>query len=201
MTNEIQLVEQSNLSSSDVYIISHGSNKGKDSSLIRGVADAIAQSGWSAITYNFRYFDTHEPPSQDLSAELNDLREVYGRVRAQYAGKRIHLIGKSIGGVVTSWFAKEQLEAISTVSILGLLPHDVDFGDYQNPVLVVQGEVDPLGDEDDVYEAMERFKCPYELNVIARADHSYRGTGYDTDENYESDAIALLITWLHKHAN
>ena len=194
-------IEKINDVSDRIFIISHGSNKGNDSSLIVGIADGLYEAGASVVTFNFSYLNKRIENSRGLVDELNDLWNIYEFVHKKYPEKKINLVGKSLGGVVSSWLPNEKGVKPESISLMGCVVGEggVDFGNYSGPIVIVQGENDRYGNKESVELFMKNYQGKVVVKEIANADHSYRNTDKESGpENYEKEAINGLIDELKK---
>lgn len=201
--NELKLkntyTEQIYDESDSLFIVAHGGSKGLDSPLIAGVADALYNAGVSVVRFNFSYLSEGVKNSEGCVREVEDLWSVYQLVKQKYPDKKIHIIGKSLGGMVASWLPDRKGAKLESISLFGFVVGDVDFGSYTGPVFIIQGEKDRFGGEEVVREAMKRFQGEYELVIIPNADHSYRKIDSASEETYERQAVDALLTILRKH--
>ncbi|MDE2099921.1 MAG: hypothetical protein KGL39_21890 [Patescibacteria group bacterium] len=192
-------IEKINDASDQIFIISHGGNKGNDSSLIIGIADGLNKAGASVVTYNFSYFNKGIGNSRGLVDELNDLWNIYEFVSKEYPSKRINLVGKSLGGVASSWLPDKKGVNPESISLMGCVMGEggVGFGNYSGPVVIVQGENDRYGNKESVERFMKDYPGKVVVKEISNADHSYRNTDKENGpENYEKEAIDSLIAGL-----
>ncbi|NTV31377.1 esterase family protein [candidate division WWE3 bacterium] len=191
-------IESTNSDTNDLIIISPARRKGIDSGLITQLFNQSTSLNYSIVMFDYTYFVNHAEPSDDYVKEYEDLKKVVKHVRQTYPDKRVHLIGHSLGGVVSSWMAKEWPEVIASVGVFGYIPDKIDFGSYQGRVHIVQGDFDDYGDEVLIANSMEAFGIRYTLDMVLDADHLFRGTGYDTDVTYEADAARIMLTRLNE---
>jgi predicted alpha/beta-hydrolase family hydrolase len=176
-----------------VVVLSHGGNNGFDSSLITLLKDEFTKKGYISIPYNFAYLSKHEGPSQGLKNELHDLTQIVKGVATLFPGLPLHLIGKSLGGIVSSWYARDYTSRVASVGILGYIPdkENIDFGNYNGTVNIVQGSNDKYGTIDGVRRDLERFHVPFYIEEILDSDHSYRSV--TLGENHEREAVEALL--------
>ncbi|MCL5016130.1 MAG: hypothetical protein M1312_00735 [Patescibacteria group bacterium] len=197
--NTLSYTEKISPNSDNIFIISHGSNKGNDSSLIRGVADKLYKEGASVVTFNFSYLDKGAENSRGLVNELNDLWQVYNFVSEEHPDKKINLVGKSLGGIVASWLPSQKKVNPESISLMGCVIGDggVDFGGYAGPVVIVQGEKDRYGNKKTVADFMKNYLGRFIIKEVPNSDHSYRNAIATNDtENYEVEAIDYLMEGL-----
>jgi alpha-beta hydrolase superfamily lysophospholipase len=102
-----------------VVILSHGMNNGFDSSLVTLLKEAFITLGYVSIAYNFTYLSEDKEPSQGLTNELGDITQIVEGARSLFPNLPLHLIGKSLGGIVSSWYAREHISTVASVGILG----------------------------------------------------------------------------------
>lgn len=199
---EIELIEKNSYTerlhpnSRHVVIVAHGGSEGKDSSLITKVAEMFYDLGVSVVTFNFSYLNKGIEKSEGLVQELEDLWGIYNNVFKKYPDKEVHLVGKSLGGIVASWLPDRKNATIISISLLGyvICSECVDFGSYHGPVFVIQGEHDRFGNRQAVLSDMQNFQGYLEVVEIPEADHSYRAVNQD-GVNFETEVVDKL-RWL-----
>lgn len=179
--------------SSDLFIISPARRKGIQSGLMTTLYEQLVSFNKSVVMYDYLYFIEKREASENYQIEFVELKAVFNKLRFEHPTNKIHLVGHSLGGAISSWMAKDKPLEVASVGIFGFLPEMADFGTFTGPVHIVQGDFDDYGDEDAVRTAMESFSTQFTIDTIADADHLFRGTGYDTDVNYERDAVNEYI--------
>jgi len=179
-------------------VILHGGSGGIDSSFIKKLFETSVATGNSAVMFNFLYLERGDEHSSgpELKEELATLREILKFCDAEKF-KRIRLIGKSLGGIVASYFLRsipqEEVDKYSVI-ILGYVLGDVDLRSFPGEIIVIQGEKDKFGNIETVKKDLSgtaNNKIKY--YEIQGADHSYRNP--ETKEHvYEDTVIGILKT-------
>ncbi len=177
-------------------VILHGGSHGLDSSLIQKVFETSEKKGNSVIAFNFPYFERGEEQSsgEQLLEELDTLKEILSIAQSDNY-LTIRLIGKSLGGIVASYWlnslSKERREKYEVV-ILGYVTGSVLLKEFEGKITIIQGEKDKFGDISIVKKDLESANSnQIEYHEIEGADHSYRVP--ETKEPiYEDKVIEVL---------
>jgi len=109
--------------------------------------------------------------------------------------KHVRLIGKSLGGIVASYFLKNIKEENNySVIILGYVKTEggVDINNFRGDITIIQGSKDKFGNietiKEDLNNAISKNIRYFE---IENADHSYRDP--ETKEaKYEDEVLKIL---------
>ncbi len=182
----MEFPERINKSSTDIFIISPGAGDGWDTPFINDLLNTLYQAGNSVITYNYTFFRDKLPgleatqPSPGFEKELEDLWTIYQEVRVKCPDQKIHLIGKSIGGIVSSWLPWKKGAEVASISILGFdinfLGQSVNPGNFPGPLFIVQGSNDSFGGEAEIRAHLTNLnytgKC--DISIIPDTGHSYK---------------------------
>jgi predicted alpha/beta-hydrolase family hydrolase len=129
---------------------------------------------------------------------------------APFAGNKVSIGGKSMGGRIASQLAAAgdaTAAAISGLILLGYPLHPpgkpeqlrvAHLPDIRVPVLIVQGERDPFGSPDELRPHFAKVAGPVVVKVIERGDHSLappKGGARSADQVHGEiqDAIAAWI--------
>lgn len=185
-----------NPKSETLDVILQGGSYGIDSPFMQKVFTACKEMEHSVIGFNFQYFDRGEEHSSgpELKEELETTQQIL-EITEYKNYKRVRLIGKSLGGLVASYYLsslpKEKHKQFEII-ILGYLTGEVRLSNFSGMITVIQGEKDKHGDiesvQKDLRDAVSRDISYYE---IPNADHSYRDP--ETKEPiYEDNAIEIL---------
>ena len=148
-----------------LFIFAHGAGAGSDSEFMQQMAQLIAAQGVCVVRFDFPYMeqraiDGKRRPPQRMPALLDDYRALIGQL-----GRPCVIGGKSMGGRVASLLmqaAGEQDEVVSLIRGCACLgypfhppgkPESLRTGhlqQLQQPLLIVQGTRDALGNKDEV---------------------------------------------------
>ncbi len=170
-------------------IVLHGSSNTKDSPLSEGMCRKAAQIGLTALRFDFRYvrkgglagFNLYKEGIEDLIGAYNFIQS-FGR---EMKPKRIYLAGKSLGGLVALTLAQkeEYRDKIRGVIVFGLALHQPCQTKTLLPppglaapdceVFIIQGELDPFGNLDEISEYCLEAAIPVDIFSIEEAGHSY----------------------------
>lgn len=177
-------------------VILHGGSSGIDSAFIQKIFNFSKDKGHSVIAFNFPYFERGEECSSGpkLKEEIATLRTF---LQFSQAGKYSHiwLIGKSLGGIVLSYFLREISEEQHkkfTAIILGYVKGDIDLKKFTGKIFIIQGQKDKFGDikaiKEDIRGALSKDINYYE---VKNADHSFRDP--ETKEPFYEDEVIRIL--------
>lgn len=179
-------------------VILHGGSKGIESSFIQKIFGVCKKVGHSVIAFNFSYLERGEENSSgpELKEELETLREILKLTQYEHH-EHIRLIGKSLGGIVASYFLNDLPKAEQKrfeIIILGYIAGDTRLKNFPGKLTIIQGEKDKFGGIEIVKDNLKNTKSKeVYYHQIAGADHSFRAP--ETKEPiYEEQVIALLET-------
>ncbi len=178
-------------------VILHGGSEGMESTFIQKLIKKSKESKHSTIAFNFPFLDRKDSNSSgpELKEELNVLNSVLSFINSDYY-KNIHLITKSLGGIVASYFLRD-LEITQhyrySITILGYVIGSVDLNTFTGKINIIQGQMDRFGNIEDVKKNLESaISKNINFIEIPKADHSYRDP--DTKEyKYADIAINKVI--------
>ncbi len=192
----VSFIHFHNSTSQTLDVILHGGSVGIDSPFMQKVFQVSKDKGNSVIMFNFPYFERGEDHSSGpkLKEELSTLKRML-RIAGASEFTRIRLIGKSLGGIVASFYLdsldfeeKKRYEVI----ILGYVTGDVKLEGFGGKITIIQGEKDKFGDIDvvkkDLQDAVSRNIAYYQ---IQNADHSFRDS-VTKEPIYEEEVIRIL---------
>lgn len=186
-----------NSKSERLDVILHGGSQGMDSDLINKVVATSRKVGNSVVAFNFPYIERDEENSSgpELIEELDALRSVLDYCKSENF-KSVRLIGKSLGGVVASYFLKkistEQTNKYSII-ILGYDLGYIDLTTFSGKIKIIQGNKDRFGDIEAVKNDMKGAVSTDIIYLsIEGADHSYCDP--ETKEpRFEDEAVRLAF--------
>ena len=193
-------------------ILAHGAGAGQTSRFMVNFAEALAARGVDVLTFNFLYIEQKRkvPDRPDVLEACYRAVVEAARNYAPFAGNKVFIGGKSMGGRIASQLAAAgdtTAAAISGLVLLGYPLHPpgrpeqlrvAHLPDIRVPVLVVQGERDPFGSPDELRPHFAKVAAPVVVNVIERGDHSLappkRGArSVDQVHSEIQDAVAAWI--------
>jgi predicted alpha/beta-hydrolase family hydrolase len=176
------------------YIVLHGIREGINSDLMIQLVEKHLQSK-PYISFNFPYITSkQEKPSEGLQEEVAALTQVVDFMLAE-GYTELHLIGKSLGGVVTSRFLdtyEPSIGAAIIVTVLGYVVGDVDtkaIGPYLETV--IQGSEDRFGSAEIVRQELARAGFgDVSIHEVKGGDHSYRSP--DGTDKLKHEAVSYI---------
>lgn len=196
MTKITSFIFSYNSKSTTLDVILHGGSSGIDSGFIQKLLNTSRELGNSVVAFNFPYIERGEENSsgEELKEELDTLQKIldfcdYKRYR------KIRLLGKSLGGIVASFFldklpAKESKRF--SVIVLGYITGSLRLKNFRGKISIIQGQKDKFGGIDVVKSDMkDAMSGELHFFEIEGADHSYRVPG-TKNPIYEEKAIELL---------
>jgi len=190
--------EYINTSSQHIFILTPPGNDGIESAFMQTLFEALQKTGSSVVMFNFSCRVLGREVSDELKTEVAELWEVYKEMSRKYPTKKIHLVGKSLGGIVSSLLISTYSAVAESISILGYVPGRVVLGDYSKKVFVVQGEDDVLGSIQKVLGSLKDLNANHYLKSIKCAGHSFKCTA-DKTKNHNNEAIDELLLMMHTH--
>jgi len=200
-------------------IVLHGANgPGVDSPPFHTIAEGLAAEGFAALYVD--YFCRTPPPSKEgfkpFSAEINRAWPVFLEVAGDAItylgtvpgvdGKRVGLLGYSLGGYVSLALGAQDDRPRAIVEYYGGLPTPFSRRAGQlPPVLVLHGDADSTVPVAEAY-ALERYASAaggqktVEMQIYKGAEHSFnfQGRHYDPEAAKDAEArtLAFLRRWL-----
>ena len=173
----LEFIQNNNSDTLDVLL--HGSKGGMNHSLMQKIFDECVRQGHSVANFNFPYFERGDQNSSEdeLIEELEALKFVLNKCNANDY-KHIRLIGKSLGGIVASYYLKtlsKEEQSKYSVVIFGYIKGYTNLKSFNGDVYIIQGEKDKFGDiktvKNDLEDAISKNINYFE---IKNADHSYK---------------------------
>lgn len=177
-----------------VYLVLHGGGaEGIETPFISSVIEGLVGTRNSVFGFNFPYCDRGEESSsgEELTEETAALQQAVQFLRGE-GYKKIIIVAKSLGGIVTSYWLEQHPEEDVEVVVLGYVIGGVKTQPLQNKVrLVIQGANDRFGNAEAVQTELQQHEVIADVAELPNADHSYRNE--QKEPVYQSDAIKLLI--------
>lgn len=219
ISGALHLPEEKNPS---CVIASHGLLSSKDSEKYIALGERISREGMAMLRFDFRGIGESEGGEEDntISKKIADLNAATDLMRSYSdLGKRIGLIGSSLGGflslmkasldkeikAVVVWATPLHLDDLGSKKEEGHpLPPEAFFEDLPKhrllPLLprvsnglVIHGENDELVPLDQALGIFYNISVPKEIHVIGGADHRL------TDPAHRQRAIELTVGWFKKY--
>lgn len=177
-------------------VILPGGSGGIDSPFMKKLFECSKSKGNSVIMFNFPFLERGENHSSgpELKEELETLKRMLSIANFDKFS-RVRLIGKSLGGIVASYYLSSlsgKEKRLYEVIILGYVTGEVKLKKFTGKITIIQGEKDRFGNIEVVKKDMEKAKSKNIIyHEITNADHSYRNP--ETKEPiYEDKAIEVL---------
>lgn len=183
--------------SSSLDVVLHGRTPGIDSPFIEKVFNYSKHKGNSVLAFNFPYLERGDESSSgpELKEELETLKEMLTMIEKGTSYSKIRLIGKSLGGIIASYWIKsltKEDQKRYEVIILGYVTGDVQLKQFEGKITIIQGEKDKYGNievtKKDLSDAISEDIQYFE---VKNADHSYRNPN-TKEPIYEDDVIKIL---------
>ena len=164
-------------------VITHGAGSNSDTTLLKAVADAFANSGVVTLRCDlpFRQQRPKGPPFPAQAArDREGLRRAVEALR-EIAGGRVFLGGQSYGGRQATMLAAEEPEVADALLLLSYplhppnkpqAPRTGHFGSIQIPALFVHGERDTFGTIEEMRAALALIPARTDLAIVDGAGHS-----------------------------
>ena len=166
-------------------LLAHGAGAGMDSPFMAAMADGLAEQGWQVLRFEFPYMQRQRSsgkkrPPDKAEVLLNSFRD---QVKELAQDKPLVIGGKSMGGRIATLLADALFDEqrIQACICLGYPFHPLGkperlrtdhLAELRTPTLVVQGERDAMGRQDEVitYNLSEQL----ELAWMPDGDHSFK---------------------------
>ena len=189
-------------------ILAHGAGAPMDSDFMNNIAERLAMRGVNVLRFEFPYMAQRRsgggkrPPNPQ--AQLLDCwRQVYAQVRPLVAG-RLAIGGKSMGGRMASLLADEM--GADALVCLGYpfyavgkpeKPRTEHLANLQTPTLIVQGELDALGNR----QSVDSYTLSSQIEVLwlASGNHDLKPlkkSGFTHEQHLATaaDRVASMLS-------
>ncbi|MGI5897926.1 MAG: hypothetical protein ACOX6Q_02070 [Candidatus Dojkabacteria bacterium] len=177
----------------DILVISPGISGGQDNILIQTLREIALKENIAIVTWDFTFFILGK--EIDKNNDIQELETVINHVKEQYPTTRIHLAGKSYGGLISSLVDPTLSESLC---VFGLLKdfEGIQFKKPKNkPLFVIHGTEDRFFTIDII---KNYFKNEENLLVVKGGTHGLS----DKDGNFiGEDAIMWYIKKLNLFIN
>jgi predicted alpha/beta-hydrolase family hydrolase len=154
-------------------VILHGASSGINSPFMLKIFKTSMNRGHSVIMFNFPYLERGEDHSSGpkLKEELKTLKMALNIAKFKKFN-HIRLIGKSLGGIVASYYLRSlnpEEKKKYEVIILGYVTGGVKLKDFNGKITIIQGEKDKFGNlkavKKDLKEAISKNITYYEIKM------------------------------------
>ena len=167
-------------------LLAHGAGLPHDAAFMVGTGERLAARGLPTLRFDYPYMTRAAREGRRLPPnrmpELEDThRRALAVVRERFPGRPVLLVGKSMGGRVSSHLAADG-EAVLGCAFLGYPLHPPKkpeklrvehFPRLEVPCLFLQGTRDALAPLETLRAEVERIPGRVELHVIDGADHGF----------------------------
>lgn len=164
-------------------ILAHGAGAAMDSAFMQAMVECLVQRDIRVLRFEFPYMaarrvDGVRRPPNTQKLLLDCWRQAYQLAKSHYPGF-LAIGGKSMGGRMASMLADE-LPADALVCLgypfhaIGKTdkPRVVHLSDLRTPTLIVQGERDPMGNQQTVMGY--QLSAAVQLHWLEAADHDFK---------------------------
>lgn len=195
-------------------VLAHGAGAPQTHPFMVRVATGLAARGIDVATFNFLYAELKRKLPDRMPALEVCYRAVIAAAMAHpaWAGNRLFIGGKSMGGRVASHLAAAPGDLAGRLHGLVLLGYPLHppgkpdtlraahLPSIQVPVLVVQGERDPFGSPLELAPHFGTIPGPVTVHAVPQGDHSLappKRTGPSIDEVYDG-VLDVIAGWLRR---
>ena len=179
-------------------IVLHGASVGIETPFMKKVFTALSDRNESTIMFNFPYYERKGVMSSGsrLEEELEMLAAFMDYAESEKY-KHIRLVGKSLGGIVASYFLREvpkEDHKKYSVVVLGYIIGGTKLTGFDGKVTIIQGEKDKYGSVENIKKYLATAKSK-DINYyeIKGADHSYRNDRKEPE--FEDEVIKVLFSF------
>lgn len=181
--------------------IAHGAGAGMDHPFLVGFSDALNESGFATLRFNFPYMDQGKRFPDRPPKAIAAWRRVMEEAQERSDGKTVWSCGKSFGGRMASMAAAEGMSTAGLV-FLGYPLHppgkpekirDAHLDAIGAPMLFLQGSNDTFAQKDLLDAVVAKLGTRATLQSVPDADHSFaiKGTKRSSQEIGASLAPAV----------
>jgi predicted alpha/beta-hydrolase family hydrolase len=185
--------------STKANIILHGGSVDMNSAFMMKVFNQSVATQTTTLTFNFPYIDRGDQTSSgdELIEEITTLTKMIQLVK-DLGISEVTLIGKSLGGIVASYYlnsTQRDSEINFDLGILGYVVGQVKMPVAVGKLVIVQGELDKFGDAEAVKSDLSKHNVTNAIVIgVPNATHSYTDVG--KNPLYEDEAVAKLFAEL-----
>lgn len=165
-------------------VLGHGAGAPQTSDFMVAFAQALADRGFSTVTFNFPYMEQGRRLPDRAPILEAAFRAVIAAVRdrADAARDRLVIGGKSLGGRMASHVAAAGLEGLAGLVFLGYPLHPpgqpqrlraAHLARIREPMLFVQGSRDAFGTPEELAPLLAPLGPAVRVCVVEGGDHSF----------------------------
>ena len=197
-------------------VLAHGSGSGMRESMLDFLSDGLTHQGWRVVRFEFPYMARQSSTGRrTFPDKLSVLLDAYRSV-VEVLNKDIQqpllIGGKSMGGRIASLLANSLYndDLIQGVVCLGYPFHPLKkpdqlrtehLGSFSAPMLIVQGERDPMGGREEVDNYV--LSDQIQIRWISDGDHSFsprKRSGFTVKQNLDQ-AIRCVDVFMNDVCN
>lgn len=177
-------------------ILAHGAGAPMNSPFMLFMANQISRAGFNVVLFEFEYMKKARREARRLPPDRPEvLAAAWKKVLSAFGNNPLIIGGKSMGGRIASMLLAQNPGIARGLVCLGYPFHPpgkseslrvAHLENISNPVLICQGERDPLGSKEEI-EAMT-FPQNFEFFWLPDGDHSFKPrvkSGLTEKENLE----------------
>jgi uncharacterized protein len=204
---DISVIENNVPDAAALVVFAHGAGADKSSGFMQTMAELLNANRINVLRFNFTYMDKRliegkRYPPERMPKLLVCLNSVLSHIDTSLP---IFLAGKSMGGRVVATIAENELNKVSGVICLGYPFHPQKQPDKLRleplqktllPILIVQGDRDALGNEDEINDYNISSLC--QVSFLADGDHDLKPrvkSGYSHQQHLHT-AIDLMTNFI-----
>jgi hypothetical protein len=185
-----------NNNSTQWYVVLPGANGGMGTGFMKNIFQKLDLLGRSYLAFNYPFQERGEHSSSglELEEEVAELKKYLALIKKENGKVDFVFIVKSMGGVVLEKFLIKYPgfnPRIKKIFVMGCLVDDIRFENYHDIFVVVQGEFDKHGTENEIINKYMGRGENFHFHMIKGADHSYNSS-VAKDGKYEDEAIQFL---------
>lgn len=215
LANDIYLYSK-NTTPKKIVVFSHSLSDNHESDLIKSISTSLYNNGIGVVVYDFSFMKNKNQPSDNLLSEVDELGIVIAKAKEKLNPEEIILVGKSLGGIVSSvYYSRSIFSEISSIFIIGFpfklgfppkfkllkeanpaLPDYISeyeklFGIITKPIFVIQGDRDDLGEIEECRKFFSKYtNCS--LYVVNGANHGFVSPG-DKNITYYDECSEFIF--------
>ena len=191
-------------------VLAPGQGYHRERPILARSAESLAAAGFVALRFDWAFFTAKGQASSDLANERTDVEAALAYVRQIEGVQKVLLAGKSLGSLVALARVAEKHDDLAGVALLTFpmhppgVPAPATAGidrvkSLRLPVLIVQGDQDPLGDLRALYPLVADAKVPPKV-VVVPGDHGFQEGGPDDPRTVDNIDLAVraLVLWARR---
>lgn len=183
------------------FIFAHGAGLPMDAPFMETITRHLGKAGLRVVRFEFDYMARRRAEGRNFPPDPPD--RLLGRFRAvaaDFAGKRLALGGKSLGGRIASMIAAEGADDVAGLVCFGYPFHPpgrpenlrtAHLGEVRVPALICQGERDPFGTREEL--AAIPLPPNFAFHWLPDGGHGFKpraASGVTEEQNLQSAAGA-----------